>query len=384
MNNRMKAGLLAGALAVTAASVTGAAYDYYDSDKDPYNYLELIDEYARCCQQKWDELTILDHGFSNILAEDQDPARNGFYLEDINKDSVPELLIGRTCDIMSGMFLDMYTLEEGEPVLGACSSVYDYYFLAPDGVVREELVDGISTFATAYFDLDEIYLEMRESLLYDPEYDSEDPWFYSTEDIWDYSYHISADEAQAVKESYGEREIPYTTFRDYLLGDYELTAAGSNTVLPDPDEEMPVITAENLIDVRASSELYEPELNLLNSGVSAFDNDLATGWTEGVEGQGIGETLTFRFDRVYELNGLMLWAGFHKSEDLYYKNSRPKRITVRFSDGSKEVLHLDDVFGEQAVFFDEQKYTDSLTIRIDSVYEGWLYEDTVISEIDFI
>ena len=117
-------------------------------------------------------------------------------------------------------------------------------------------MDGISTFATAYFDLDEIYLEMRESLLYDPEYDSEDPWFYSTEDIWDYSYHISADEAQAVKESYGEREIPYTTFRDYLLGDYELTAAGSNTVLPDPDEEMPVITAENLIDVRACSVFY--------------------------------------------------------------------------------------------------------------------------------
>ena len=41
-------------------------------------------------------------------------------------------------------------------------------------------------------------------------------------------------------------------------------------------------------------------------------------------------------------------------------------------------------FGEQVILFDEPVPMESVVIRIDSVYNGSVYQDTVLSELAFL
>lgn len=115
----------------------------------------------------------------------------------------------------------------------------------------------------------------------------------------------------------------------------------------------------------------------------AFDNDMSTCWSEGVDGYGVGESITISFDDVYEIGELSLWNGLCTSEDLFYKNSRLHNITVVLSDGNQYDFECSDGWDSRhnSFSFGENIETSSLTIIIQSVYEGDKYQDTCISEI---
>ena len=57
------------------------------------------------------------------------------------------------------------------------------------------------------------------------------------------------------------------------------------------------------------------------------DNDLRTAWAEGVQGPGIGETITFDPKDAY-VTEIALLNGFVSNEALYYANARIKRLRV--------------------------------------------------------
>ena len=61
----------------------------------------------------------------------------------------------------------------------------------------------------------------------------------------------------------------------------------------------------------------------------------------------------------------------------------PKKITLTFSDGTELIYELEDVNDAQMISFADGIAAESITITIDSVYEGTAYEDTVITEICF-
>ena len=113
------------------------------------------------------------------------------------------------------------------------------------------------------------------------------------------------------------------------------------------------------------------------------DGSLNDAWVEGAAGQGIGENVRFTFDDVYCFSGMRINAGYQKTEDLYYKNSRPKKIKLTFSDGRSKSFKLKDYYGMQQVDFDEPIESDSVRVTIESVYKGKKYKDTVISEIEW-
>lgn len=129
----------------------------------------------------------------------------------------------------------------------------------------------------------------------------------------------------------------------------------------------------------ASSVLSEADV--IHKPNRAFDGDLSTAWVEGASGYGVGEELTVAFGKNYTISGMTIYAGYQKNEDIYYKNSRPKDITVMFGDFSVESFTLQDYLGVQHIEFSSPKDTSSVTIIIDSVYPGNKYEDTVISDI---
>lgn len=110
---------------------------------------------------------------------------------------------------------------------------------------------------------------------------------------------------------------------------------------------------------------------------------MSTCWSEGVDGYGIGESITVSFDDIYEVSEFSLWNGLCTSEDLFYKNSRLHNMTVVLSDGSRYDFECSDGWDKQnqTFSFDGNAKTSSLTIIIQSVYEGEKYKDTCISEI---
>ncbi|MBR2736769.1 MAG: zinc ribbon domain-containing protein [Firmicutes bacterium] len=130
--------------------------------------------------------------------------------------------------------------------------------------------------------------------------------------------------------------------------------------------------------VSATSTLYEK--NYDHSPGNIMDGKLTTAWVEGVSGYGTGESITLRLSSETLLTSITLHAGYQKSASLYAKNCRPKGITVLFSDGSSRGFDLQDVNAAQTLSLG-QVVTDSVTVRIDSVYAGTKYQDTCISEI---
>lgn len=114
------------------------------------------------------------------------------------------------------------------------------------------------------------------------------------------------------------------------------------------------------------------------------DNNLKTNWTEGVQGNGEGQYIQFAFKTEQPVAGFVIAAGNHASDMYYAKNSRPKTITLTFSDGSAEKFTLMDKKEEQTFCFEKVIHTTDICLTIDSVYTGSAYEDTVISEISFL
>ena len=151
-------------------------------------------------------------------------------------------------------------------------------------------------------------------------------------------------------------------------------------VLNTENSEMPAISMENIQRVSASSYLKEKSIQHIPERL--IDQDTTTAWVEGVSGTGEGEFVCFELDGSYTINGIKIWNGYQKSEDLYYKNARPQKLEVEVSDGTSERLKLqDNVDGSQTFYFDG-RITSYVKISILSTYKGSKYEDTVMSEIE--
>lgn len=93
----------------------------------------------------------------------------------------------------------------------------------------------------------------------------------------------------------------------------------------------------HIINVSSSSHLENQtysDKTYVYTAEKAFDKDMSTCWSEGLDGYGIGESITVSFDNIYEVSEVSIWNGLCTSEDLYNKNSRLHNFTVVLSDGS--------------------------------------------------
>ncbi len=171
----------------------------------------------------------------------------------------------------------------------------------------------------------------------------------------------------------------------------EATTAAATDAAPQPTEEVKETVTEaeppaqevqtsNVVKVTATSSLSE--YGMTHSPERIIDGDLSTAWVEGAGGQGRGESVTLDFGGTYTVSGFTIYPGYQKSEDLYYKNSRPSALRVTYSDGTVEEFTLEDKMGAQMITFSDPVQTDSLTLEIESVYAGTKYQDTVITEIN--
>jgi hypothetical protein len=138
-----------------------------------------------------------------------------------------------------------------------------------------------------------------------------------------------------------------------------------------------------ITDAEASSELHTK-----NSGIMevryAVDGNLLTSWQEGVEGYGIGETITIYFDDTTEVKQIMFVNGNAKTEEAYYQNGRVKSFSVYSPDMDEEyTFDIEDFYSLEGSWFDfEEPLTGTeLILTIEDVYEGSKYQDTCIADI---
>lgn len=117
---------------------------------------------------------------------------------------------------------------------------------------------------------------------------------------------------------------------------------------------------------------------------NVLDGRSNTAWTEGVDGYGIGQSISFYADSSQGVCGIKILNGYCKSEELYYKNSRVKKLKLSFSNGHTYAYELPDVFDKYTVInLNTPEYCTSVTLTILDIYAGTAYDDTCISEILF-
>ena len=114
------------------------------------------------------------------------------------------------------------------------------------------------------------------------------------------------------------------------------------------------------------------------------DGDWNTAWVEGSSGSGAGQSVTISraSGGKATVSCLELVAGYGKSTDIYYKNARPKQVSLIADSGEMvaQVTLADSYRVVQSISFPAVS-TSSITLRIDSVYEGNKYDDCAISEM---
>lgn len=147
-------------------------------------------------------------------------------------------------------------------------------------------------------------------------------------------------------------------------------------------EDAATLGVDNLLtDVSASSELdsmygyYYGSSNLL-------DKDNSTAWSEGVSGDGIGESITFDLYPDCQVTSIKIKPGYCKDETLYFKNNRPKKVEIKFDNGKTIVAHLADVYNAyQEISVSDSQGSSSVTVTVLEVYSGSDFQDTCISDI---
>ncbi|MDX1959691.1 MAG: hypothetical protein SFU98_14035 [Leptospiraceae bacterium] len=121
----------------------------------------------------------------------------------------------------------------------------------------------------------------------------------------------------------------------------------------------------------------------------ALDDNPSTAWVEGDSGNGEKQTITWKVSHLTTASELKLRIrnGYQKSKDLFLKNAMPKEIEVSVFDGKEEVVATKNFLLENKMGWQEiviplnEKGIKSINLEIVSVYEGKLYKDTCISDI---
>lgn len=126
----------------------------------------------------------------------------------------------------------------------------------------------------------------------------------------------------------------------------------------------------------ASSFLREGDISFIPE--YAISNETARPWVEGVDGDGIGESLTLYFEKDKEIDALSLQLGYATR---YEKNNRPKAIEFEFSDGSYASFEFADVNDTQTISLNKTVKTSFVKMTILSVFPGVEYQDTCITQV---
>ena len=115
-----------------------------------------------------------------------------------------------------------------------------------------------------------------------------------------------------------------------------------------------------------------------------LDSKADSAWMEGAEGSGLGSWIKIDLGASTEVTGVKLWNGYWVSLDFWQRHSRAKEVEVQTSDGTVHKFTLKDEMKPEMLRFPSPVKTDSIRIKIKSIYRGNTFNDTSISEIQVL
>lgn len=139
-----------------------------------------------------------------------------------------------------------------------------------------------------------------------------------------------------------------------------------------------------LAEVSASS-FYPPDRGGSYEPSAAVDGRVDTPWVEGASGAGRGAWLMLSFKRPVQVTAVTIDPGYDRSSHLFYANNRLKRAVLVFSSGEQVQIDLADRTGMQTISLARAPggpiTTTFVKLVIEDVYQGRLYDDTCVGEI---
>lgn len=119
-----------------------------------------------------------------------------------------------------------------------------------------------------------------------------------------------------------------------------------------------------------------------------LDDDPATAWVEGADGDGLGESLTIRVSPLKKARAvrLVITPGYQKSKALFAANGTPTALQLVVRDASDVTsasitLDLEPKWGQQTFTVPLVAGLASVTLTIKSVRAGTKYRDTCLSDV---
>ena len=134
-----------------------------------------------------------------------------------------------------------------------------------------------------------------------------------------------------------------------------------------------------IVDSAASSTIYQEGID--NGPHTLYDGEDWSSWQDGVDGDGVGETLHFSFDREYRVRVMALKLGnWYDTDAFYFLNNRPERLILTLG-GESFTVTFPDQRTEFYLELTKDVVASDLQIEIGSVYKGTAYDDTCMNEI---
>jgi hypothetical protein len=142
-------------------------------------------------------------------------------------------------------------------------------------------------------------------------------------------------------------------------------STGSILIRPSAATASSSLTPTNLTDFRPT--------NLL-------DGDTATAWVEGGKGTGAGEWVKLEFEKTIKLVRIEISNGYQKDESFFSNYVRVQSIELDYSDGSRQVVELQDEQGIQVIEPNVSE-TGWIQLKVLSVYPDYKFPNAAVSDI---
>ena len=270
----------------TTASTTAPATDPTDGTIAPEDttdyyieqvYAQQIGRYYTALAEKWEASTYFDNEMSTLPSNyyDGEPMDNvGFSLVDLDKDEVPELVIGAILYAEKNpAVFEIWTVAEGEPVMlvqGSADNSYALQYLKEEQSwqLAHEATNNVASRGTYYLKLKDGALEVVEGIVFDAFADEENPWFRTKDLDWDTSNDEHIDEKTAASVTDANRAL-YTAPEYLPYASYEGDQQPSKPLKQQLFERADALSDRFGVDIRIPE---QSEINNANYDIYALDD----------------------------------------------------------------------------------------------------------------
>lgn len=228
-------------------------------------------------------------------------------------------------------------------------------------------------------------------------------WVNENSDVWEYEYPAEDSLSEEVTLTPVPEETFYCPHCGAELADEYAAYCDACGLDPNAPAPTPVPALEATIvsmeELEASgyyqiysestweSSIVDQKGTHNNSASALVDGSLETSWQEGVDGDGLGESVMLDFGREVEIVYVEMYLGNHRTDEWFYKNNVPSQVTLSCygaQDGSSESVTVrkdSHQRGATIVGFNRPVSARYFELFIDDVYKGSMYDDTCIAEI---